>query len=210
MISLWFGLGCGCTLNLLFFNISEFINFQVLYNSQSGSGGVQQITLNPGPGSQLQGQGNFTLSQNSRQYCVTTGPPLQNHLQQLNSGSTFSITPVSSSSGQTDHSQNIVQVQVSQAPNPNLVHQQTMNSVVNVSGRGGGSQAQSDGSSNNGIWNTYASSPNSPQVVNVNLNGSGGSARIIRCGKGPGARFYSIKPLPSHPSSCPLHHFNNT
>ncbi len=140
---------------------------------------MQQITLNSGNGpQQLPSQGNFTLSQAPRQYCVTSSSSLQNQLQQLtSSGSTFSITPVSGSSSGLVQNQNIVQVQVSSAAGgpPTLLHQHQQQ-VLN----------RADGNTNNGMWNSYAAAggagpPNNtnPNVVNVNLNGSAGSARIL-------------------------------
>jgi hypothetical protein len=133
------------------------------------------------------------------QFCVPLGPSQPNQaqapqqqmqgnaggtLQIHQQGSSFSfpnlnINPVSLNSGQ-----NIVQVQVSQAPS--LVHQQqAVNQVLSVGSQPNNNicntvQNQLSGSA--ASWNnTMGSSSTQGQLVNVNLNGigSGSSARII-------------------------------
>jgi len=162
--------------------------FQVVYNTGNGAS-VEQLTLNPVNNPQLQQHQNFTLQQNpQRQYCVTSGPSLQNHLHQLgSSGASFSITPVSSS-GPRQERPNLVQVHVSQAQAPPVLHQQqTMNQVIG--GRSDGVPQQ------NGVWNTFTpggGTSNPQHLLNLNLNGSPGTARIIRCGKDRSVCMFSF------------------
>jgi len=78
---------------------------------------------------------------------------------------------------------NVVQVQVSQSPT--IVHQQTINQVVNIGDNSSGNVIGRDLQQQLRTWAAAANGTNQPQLMNIsssscsNANNSGGSTRII-------------------------------
>lgn len=127
------------------------------------------------------GGGQFSLSgidgSSSQQQISSSGLQIQQQ------GSTLSFPNVNLNSLNLNGNQNIVQVQVSQAPT--IVHQQTINQVLNVT-------AQSPNNNNHArqissTWSGGTNGPNSSsgQLINLNLNGVA-PARIITTTTQPG------------------------
>lgn len=130
----------------------------------------------------------------SGQFCVPMGQSNQHQIQQHMQGnstnsvqihqqaSSFSTQNVNINPISINNGQNIVHVQVSQAPT--IVHQQqTINHLVNVSSQNSHNMGNSQNVlAGRNTWNTVpSSSSNQAQLINVNLNGvaPGSTARII-------------------------------